>query len=143
MKTRGRNSTASRLIAGNFGERPEPLSNLTKRQKAIWQEVVAGEDPAFFSTAVLRGFLGDYCRRRDSCEQITVVIDGFGAGWQDDAKESERLDRLLKMRDREIAGMVTLATKLRLTNQSRFFPDVAARAAAKASKDEQPWRRSA
>jgi hypothetical protein len=47
------------------------------------------------------------------------------------------------MRDREIAGMVTLATKLRLTNQSRFFPDVAARAGRRAAKDELPWLKSA
>jgi hypothetical protein len=47
------------------------------------------------------------------------------------------------MRDREMIAHVALATKLRLTNQSRYVPDTAARVAAKRTRDEIPWRASA
>ena len=145
MKTRGRNSSAAAtIVAGNFGERPEPPADLTKRQIAIWREVVASEDPDFFNSAVLRGLLADYCRRRAVCEEITNVIDGFGASWKRGVGDLEEYDLLLRMRDREQKGVIELATKLRLTNQSRWQPQGAARAATKAAAEQDiPWRKSA
>lgn len=141
MKTRGRNSAASLsvVVAGGFGNRPNPPPHLTKRQKTIWQDAVAGEDPNFFNTGALRGLLADYCRRRSVSDELTEVIDTLGGVWIDEPEQQQRYDQLLKMRDREMAAVISLATKLRLTNQSRYLADVAARAARKAPKQAAPW----
>ena len=144
MRTRGRPSSVSKtLVSGNFGERPEPPNSLTKRQKAIWREVVAAEDPILFNTAVLRGLLADYCRRRATGEEISEVIDGSGAVAQQDDEQLARFDQLLRMRDREMTAVITAATKLRLTNQSRYQPVVAGRAADRGAVQDTPWRKSA
>jgi hypothetical protein len=144
MKTRGPDSAAARaVITGDFAERPKPPSKLTKRQKEIWQEVVSSENPEFFKSGTLRQLLGDYCQRRASCEEITAVIEEFGPGWKDDPETRREYSDLLRMRDREMIAHVALATKLRLTNQSRYVPDTAARVAAKRTRDEIPWRASA
>jgi hypothetical protein len=143
MKTRGRNSAASQIIAGGFAERPEPPQSLSSRQKTIWREVVASEDPNFFNSGVLRGLLADYCRSRATAEGITEVIEASADVWMQDSESVGNHERLLRMRDRELKAMVTVATKLRLTNQSRYVPHSAGRAAAKAPKDDLPWRQSA
>jgi len=145
MKTRGRSSAASQsVIIGGFAERPKPPSDLSPRQRAIWREVVDTEDPNFFNTAVLRGLLADYCRRRATAEGITKVIDGSAEVWAADDDSMAKYDALLKMRGREMDAMVRLATQLRLTNQARYVAHVAARAAAKAVKaDEVPWAKRA
>lgn len=146
MKTRGRHSTASKavVVVGGFVERPKPPSDLTKRQTAIWTAVVAGEEPNFFKTEVSRGLLADYCRRRAAGEEITAVITGFDGDWAADIAATRRYDQLLRMRDRENIAAVVLATKLRLTNQSRYMPETAARAAQKAvAQEDVPWVRRA
>jgi len=116
---------------------------LNARQKAIWREVVASEDPNFFNSAVLRGLLADYCQRRAMGEEITSVIANAGEDWAQDDKSVAQRDKLLRMRDRETKAVADLATKLRLTNQSRYVPHAAARAAAKAPKEGVPWAKSA
>jgi len=138
MKTRGRHSSVSKsvVVAGGFAERPNPPDDLNKRQIEIWREVVSGEDPSFFKTAVSRGLLADYCRRRATCEEITAVLQTTGEGWADDPQALVRYEKLQRMRDRENIATVVLATKLRLTNQSRYMPDSAARMAAKAVAQE-------
>jgi hypothetical protein len=130
------------FVAGRFAERPEPPNELTERQKTIWRDVIASEDPNFFNSAVLRGLLGDYCRCRATAEGITAVIEASAKVWMQDSESIASHDQLLRMRDREIKAMVILATKLRLTNQSRYIPQSAARAAAKVPK-EVPWLKSA
>lgn len=145
MRTRGRPSSVSKtLISGNFGERPEPPASLTKRQKAIWLEVVAAEDPIFFNTAVLRGLLADYCRRRAVSEELSEFIDRSGPVWErDDVEQRRRFAQWMRLRDLEMGAVVSLATKLRLTNQSRYQSAVAARVAERGAKAEEPWRKSA
>jgi hypothetical protein len=143
LKTRGRDNSATQVIAGGFAERPEPPPELTPRQNAIWREVVASENPDFFSSAALRGLLADYCRRRASADEITEVIDRSAKVWAHDPEAIGFYDKFLSMRDREQKAMVRLAMALRLTNQSRYIPHVAARAAAKVLPEEPPWRKSA
>lgn len=123
---------------GAFGQRPDPPENLTERQAAIWKEVVASEDPKFFDTGALRGLLADYCRFREAAEQINEAILAFKPSWLKNAAQTRRYQNLLRMRGLEVHNAVTVATKLRLTNQARYVPHTAARAAAKVAKIK-PW----
>ncbi len=143
MRTRGRRSAAETaiVVTGAFGQRPEPPPQLTERQAEIWREVVASEDVAFFSSAALRGLLADYCRHRDAVEKISEQINkATSKSWPRTRPAVGKYQLLLRMRAEEVRGAGMLATKLRLTNQSRYVPHAAARAAQKAPKAAgMPW----
>jgi hypothetical protein len=140
MATRGRKSAASvEVVAGGFGKRPEPPADLTDDEAAIWRDTVSSEAADFFATAALRAMLADYCRHRASAEKVSVVINVFQADWLKNADGAKRYHGLLKMRDLETRAAADKATKLRLTNQSRYTPQAASTAARGAAKGLKPW----
>ena len=142
MNQRGRRSNAAKavVIKGGFGRRPEPPADLTERQAEIWREIVSSEAPDFFNTGALRGLLADYCRRRDAAEGVSAIINVFKPEWLKNSEGAKRYKDLLMMRDIETRGATSLATKLRLTNQSRYYPNIAATAARRAAKEaRKPW----
>jgi hypothetical protein len=142
MRQRGRKSAAAQaavVIAGGFGTRPEPPADLTPRQGDIWREIVGSEDPNFFNTGALRGLLAAYCRHREAYEGISAIINGFDPQWLKASEGAKRYKDLLKMRDLETRGATSLATKLRLTNQSRYTEKTSATAARNALKGPRPW----
>jgi hypothetical protein len=142
VKQRGRQSSAAQavVIKGGFGRRPDPPKDLTPRQAEIWREIVSSEDPNFFNTGALRGLLADYCRRRESSEGVSAIINTFKSEWLKNSEGAKRYKDLLVMRDVEVRGTTALATKLRLTNQSRYNALSAATAARRAAKEpKKPW----
>lgn len=141
MGNRGRASVESQaiVVAGNFGQRPEPPEELTADQAEIWRSVVASEAADFFRTAALRGLLKDYCRHTVTAAAISKQINAFEAAWLSDAEALQHFDRMTKIRDRETKAAAEKATKLRLTNQSRYTPQAAATAAKHANTQKKPW----
>lgn len=124
MRQRGRKSAAQlSVIAGSIDGRPQAPSHLTKEQTEVWERVVASEAADMFRTAAVQQSLERYCIR------LTEVwwLDEQIAAAKHPASDSTvaDVDRLMKMRDREDSACVTLATKLRLTNQSRYRADKA------------------
>jgi len=83
--------------------------------------------------------LKDYCRHRAAADKITGVINLFKADWLKNAEGSKRYAMLLKMRDLEARGAAGMATKLRLTNQSRYTPQAAGTAARANPTVPPPW----
>lgn len=139
---RGRPSAASldvKVVQGGFGTRQEPAPELTEDEAHIWQQIVASEPADFFNTAALRALLVDYCRHRAASEKITKVINMFEADWLKNSEGAKRFSGLLKMRDLEARGAADKATKLRLTNQSRYTPAAASTASRNTSKGFKPW----
>jgi hypothetical protein len=142
MKQNGRRSAAAKavVIKGGFGRRPDPPLELTERQAEIWREIVSSEDPNFFNTAALRALLSEYCRRRDAGEGVSQIINTFKPEWLKSNDGANRYRVLLVMRDLEARGATSLATKLRLTNQSRYNALSASTAARRAAKEpKKPW----
>jgi hypothetical protein len=143
MRTRGRNSAAAKaapvLINGGLGQRPEPPAEFNECQAEIWREIVASEDPNFFATAVLRSLLADFCRHREAIAKVNEMVDGFDHEWLRQNDGLARYKTLLIIREAETRASISLATKLRLTNQSRLTPDNAGSAARKASQKLKPW----
>lgn len=134
-------AAASKLVVfqgGQFANRPEPTADLNARQQEIWRETVRGEPAEFFATAASRGALADYCGHRDAAERLGVIINEFKAEWLKSSEGSKRYAQLLNMRDKETRAASRLATRLRLTNQSRYRPDVAATASRNA-RGIMPW----
>lgn len=140
MAARGRKSAASlSVVAGNFGSRPDPASDLTPEQAEIWRETVSSEAADFFGSAALRSMLADYCRHRVSAKVVSEIIDTFKPEWLKAAEGAKRYYGLLKMRESETRAAASLATKLRLTNQSRYTPQAAATASRNSAKGYKPW----
>jgi hypothetical protein len=142
MIKRGRVSAAEKsitVIEGGFGERPAPPQDLNERQVEIWRQVVASEPSEFFNTATLRDLLANLCRHREAADKLSSVIDSFQLERLKSGDGSKRYALLLKMRDLEIRASASLATKLRLTNQSRIYPDTAARMSRDGLKGTKPW----
>lgn len=141
MTPRGRKSAASAVsvVAGSFGKRPEPPSELSDAEAEIWRETVSSESADFFGTAALRGMLSDYCRHRASANMVSEVINVFEAAWLKNADGAKRYHGLLKMRDLETRAAADKATKLRLTNQARYTPQAASTASKNAAKGLKPW----
>lgn len=139
---RGRQSAADAsvvVVEGKFGQRHDPPEGLNDRQCEIWRQTVASEPADFFAGAACRAILADYCRHRDSAESISEVINGFKAEWLKSAEGSKRYHGLLKMRDLEMRAALACATKLRLTNQSRYTPQAAATASRGKARAAAPW----
>jgi hypothetical protein len=141
MAKPGRRSSADAavVITGAFGKRPDPPSELTERQAQIWRETVASEPADFFSTAALRSLLADYCRHRQSAQDVSEIINVFQPDWLKNAEGAKRYHGLLKMRDLETRAAAGIATKLRMTNQSRYTPQAAGTANRNAVKGAKPW----
>ena len=143
MGKRGRKSIAEQTIAvigGNLDARPEAPGELTAEQMEIWNKTVSTEPPNYFATAAARGILADYCRHRHEAERLAKVIDAFDMEWLQTDEGVKRYELLAKMRDRETKGALMCATKLRITNQSRYTPLSAATAARNSTKQAvKPW----
>jgi hypothetical protein len=151
VKQRGRKSPEAQaaisivptVIDGGFGvARIEPPSGMPEAQAELWREIVKGEPTDFFNTATLRGILQNLCRHQAVTNEMSELIDEFKPEWLNDAKGLRRYEALLKIREKESRAAAQMATKLRLTNQSRYTN----RAAASATQDQnerRPWHRKA
>ena len=142
MRTRGRRSAAEDaviVIKGGFGRRPDPPPDLTKRQAEIWRETVASEPAEFLNRGAERGLLADYCRHRESSENISAIIDTFKPEWLKNGEGVKRYQILLRIRETETTAAMRMARSLRLTNQSRYVPHAAARAGLNAARGPKPW----
>lgn len=140
MGARGRKPAAADglVIVGNFGKRPDPADDLTPRQAEIWRETVSSENIDFFSTAALRALLTDYCRHREASENVSTIINTFEPAWLKSSEGAKRYKDLLKMREMETRAAGLIATRLRLTNQSRYNA-LSANTAAKRAVQNRPW----
>lgn len=136
----GRRSAASlAVVAGTaIDGRPASPADLSKAQKDIWERTVTNEPADTFRTAALQQLLRLYCQHADTAARLSKQVDeAMREGSQVDLDD---VDRLLKMRDRETKAVGDKATKLRLTNQSRYTPQAAGTAAKKASTERKPWQ---
>lgn len=131
-------AAAAAVVNANFGtKRPDPPPELTERQREIWRITTAAEPAEFFTPGAVLAMLADYCAHREAAEKLTAMIDAFEAEWMATREGLARYHALLKMRELETRGAAHLATKLRLTNQSRFRPEKPDRMKHKAGP--MPW----
>ena len=130
-----RKSAASlSVVAIGAPARLAPPEDLTSDQAARWVAVVQSKPVDWFGpdSAPL---LKEYVRAEAMCDLLAVQIEGAIAGG-----ETGEVKALLDMRDKESKRLTSIATKLRLTQQSRYTPQAAATADRKAS-GARPWQR--
>ena len=138
MGQRGRTSGAAlSFVAGTeIDGRPRAPSDLTEYQRDVWERTVANEAADVFKTAALQQLLKEYCRHVETADRLSKQADLWTADGSNHSIQD--IDVLLRMRDRETKALADKATKLRLTNQSRYTPNAAGTAAKNASKAK-PW----
>jgi len=139
MGQRGRTSSAAlSVVAGtDIDGRPKAPADLTEFQAEVWERTVANESADVFKTAALQQLLKEYCRHVETADRLSKQVDRYTADGSN--YELSEIDCLLRMRDRETKALADKATKLRLTNQSRYTPGAAA-TASKKEAGKKPWQ---
>ena len=117
------------------GRRPPPPADLTAPQAKIWREIVDSTPDGWFS-AVQEPLLAAYCRHVCSADELARMINKRKP--EDDLR---RYDTLLRMRERETKAISSLATRMRLTQQSQMHPRTAARAMGGGQAGQKLWDR--
>lgn len=144
MQQPGRKSAAAlSVVSGVIDGRPKAPDDLNEKQAEVWERTVANEAADTFKTAALQQLLKEYCRHVSSALKLSTMVEAMEAlptMGPDDLKD---YDKLLAMRDRETKAITSTATKLRLTNQSRYQPSTAAVAAKRAGSEMKPWQMTA
>ena len=122
------------------GSRPEPPDELTAEQAEEWR-VIVGRMPADWFTRETYPLLVDLCRHIVRARVIAGKIDDFDPEWLVTDAGAKTYDRLCAMGERETRMMASLATKMRLTQQSRYNAQSASTAERKGSNEpSHPWQ---
>lgn len=113
-------------------ERPQPPIDLSDEQAAEWVLVV-NRLPADWFPDETHGLLAQYCRHIVAARRISALIARAEEAEEFDVRE---YDILLKMQEREGRAMSSLATRMRLTQQTTYD-----KSKKKPSSVRKPWER--
>lgn len=129
MEGRGRKSAASlRIVQTNQSvaiSPPSPPNELSKEQKLEWERIVQRLPHDWFPEESWP-LLMAYCRHITNMRHIAKMIQVIQSGDEDDAEDIgvdltfANYDKLLKMHQRETSAMASLATRMRLSQQSSY-----------------------
>lgn len=119
--------------------RPDPPPCLTPDQAATWRTVVASRAGDMLPPEA-HPVLVEYCRSVASADAVAAQLDGFDLETVATDDGLKRWDKLLGMQDRVAAKVAALATKLRMTPQSRIRATAAGRIGAKGGGQRKPWQ---
>ena len=128
MGSRDRKSAAEMSVIQGIPQRPKPPDELTPEQAEEWREIVTSLPVDWFSRAVWP-LLCAYCRHVVNARHIAGLIEDAHKGDLTDRKALMRFNRLLGIQQRQSNALAGLATRMRLTNQSRYTASSAATAA--------------
>lgn len=112
--------------------RMAPPEGLSPEEASLWQLVVDSK-PADWFGEDSAPLLKEYVRAACLCDLLDVQIKAALAGG-----DSGEVKGFLNMRDKESKRVTSIATKLRLTQQSRYTPQ-AANTANKKAGNARPW----
>jgi hypothetical protein len=133
VKTRGRTSAASLALPPPGIEavaRPDAPYDLTDEQAAEWWALV-NRMPADWFPRETHGLLAQYCRHVVAARRIAEMIGSLETELRKEIEggadrltvtlgAAKALDRLLKMQEREGRALSSLATRMRLTQQTTY-----------------------
>lgn len=113
-------------------DRPAPPAELTDEQATVWMTIV-NSLPAEWFRPETHELLASYCRHAIAARRVANLIEAFESE-EADAVDVEHYDRLLKMQEREGRAMSSLATRMRMSQQSTYDKKVQKPKGAK-----KPW----
>ena len=137
MVKRGRKSAAELALAPvvEIVQRPGAPDELTDEEAREWEAIVARMPGDWFSRETWP-LLVQLCRHTVAARRVAQLVH------QEEQSDDFNLaywDRLLRAQERQSALLMSLATKMRLTQQSRYGPRAAATAARDAGGGPKPW----
>jgi hypothetical protein len=98
--------------------RPDPPRELTAEQADEWRAVV-DRLPADWFPRETHGLLVQYCRHVVAARRVAQLIESLETS-SDSEFDVGRYDELLKMQEREGRALSSLATRMRLTQQTTY-----------------------
>lgn len=120
MEGRGRKSAASLAVISSSGieavERPRAPADLTREQADEWTGIVNCLPADWFGRET-EALLAQYCRHIIASRRVAELVEAAEADPDCDLKD---YDRLLKMQEREGRAITSLATKMRISQQSTY-----------------------
>lgn len=120
-------------------KRPEPPEELTKDEAVEWRAVV-DRLPADWFPRESHQLLVQYCRHVVKARVIAGLIADFEAEWTATDEGLHRFDKLTMMAEREGRAISSLATRMRLSQQSRYAHKTAHAKAADPNAARKPWQ---
>jgi hypothetical protein len=106
---------------------------LSREEAELWRQVVDSK-PADWFGEDSAPLLVEYVRAKVSCDVLHAQVQAALAGG--DPKE---IKDAMQLRDMESRRLLSIGTKLRLTQQSRYTPKAAA-TADRGSNGRKPWQ---
>jgi hypothetical protein len=132
-----KSAAALAIVPKLVQQRPEPPEGLTEEQAEEWRAIVNQLPPDWFSRES-HALLVAYVKHVADHRRLSHWLDQFRDEWMLTADGVARYDKLLTMREREGRAMSSLATRMRLTQQSRYSKDKVTKQAAPI-----PWAKEA
>ena len=135
MGQRGKKSSASLSVVAPVQAitRPDAPRNLTVEQAAEWDAVVS-RMPADWFPRETHALLAQYCRHVVSAARVSDLIESIVKGETESDNWVADYDRLLKMQEREGRAISSLATRMRISQQSTFDKEK-----KKGTSRKRPW----
>jgi hypothetical protein len=142
MRQRGRKSAeglATAVVVDVSRRMPAPPPpELSDAQAAVWRDVV-GSMPSNFCTRAAHPILIALCRHTCRSRLLEMQIAHFEVEWTRADGGLERLDRMLKMAERETAAMIRCSRALRISPQAIMHPRTMGRAIDALPSGPRPW----
>lgn len=142
METRGRKSGASLGVVVSLpGQRPEPPDHLTEDQANRWRAITATK-PADWFLADTAPLLERYVVEESTAKMVQQQLAEFRSEWLLTDDGLKRFQQLTSVHQKSAAVLCSLATKMRISQQSRYDAKQAATAANKGGGGTaKPWER--
>ena len=143
VKTQPEDASGTKVPPNIPGIQPEPLSELNEEERKEWRNFTSRLPQDWFPAEVwpmLAQLCRHICQARWFGETLQEVRAGILDPTDDDALD--RIERLIRMHDREGKAIVALMVKLRITSQQRIEDDgtaIRARNQAANQPEVPPW----
>jgi hypothetical protein len=120
-------------------KRPDPPDELTDEEAVEWRSVVDRLPPDWFPRESHQ-LLVQYCRHVVKARIVARLIGGLRMEKLETLEDLHTLDRLMAMADREARGLSSLATRMRISQQSRYLEKKAGVKASNPNASRKPWQ---
>lgn len=139
MKQRGRKSAAQLATVTALPLRLlEVPTDLSADEAAVWSRVSATKPSDWWDAGSLP-LLAQYCRATVQSELVAELVRQVSENLRSDPEELGRYKELRKIQAALSGELTSLATKMRLTQQSRYRADKAETTSRKVS-GRKPWQ---
>lgn len=139
MKQRGRKSLESVATVTPMPLRMvQPPADLSDEECSVWARVAATKPSEWWDAGSVP-LLAQYCRAVVQSELVAGLVTSTGKAMLTDPDELARYKELRKIQAALTGEMTSLATKMRLTQQSRYNAKNSDTASRKGGGPSKPW----